>query len=224
MPHWLHTFLRILIPGIIILLECFGFYAVAFQQVPHSSEVWSFLASDYGKWTGFAVVAVVLGGLYYFFDVTYKVDDRTFCGMKDIRENIRKRLTEPFRADPMLSGKLDQLEWRTIRRIFFRFIDETPSLKTSNDLAFLSGLAFYSFIDLATISSVVFVASGAALATGFAVTTIRWYMLALGFTDVVSIAGARAAIKRHRDTSDLQLDTILSDHLEELRQRLVASV
>ena len=224
MPHRLHTLLRILIPGILVMLECFFFYTVAFRQVPPSSEVWTLLSIDYGKWTGFAAIALVLGGLYYFFDITYKVDERTFCGMKDIRANIRRRLTEPFRRDPVLSSELDGLEWRTIQRIFFRFIDETPSLRTSNDLAFLSGLAFYSFLDVATISSVVYVASAAVLATGFAATTIRWYMLALGLIGAISIAGARAAIKKHGDTSNLQLDAILSDHLAELRRRLVASL
>jgi len=167
---------------------------------------------------------MVLGWLYYFFDFTHKIDERTLGGMKDIHANITRRLTEPFCPDPVLSDKINRLDWRAIRRIFFRFIDETPSLKTSNDLAFLSGLAFYSFIDLAAISCLFFVASAAALATGFAAAPIRWYMMALGAAVAVSVLGARAAIRKHKETSNLQLDAILSDYQEELRKRLNASV
>jgi len=223
-PHWLHTFLRILIPGVIIMLEFIVFYTVAFRQIPNLSDISSFLMADYGKWTGLAVVAVGLGWLYYVFEITYKVDDGTFCNMKDIRVNIMQRLTQPFKCDTELSGKLDSLPWRTVRRIFFSFIDDTPSLKTSNELAFLSGLAFYSFIDLATISVVFYVTSATVLATGLAATVIRWYMLALGIIFTVSVAGARAAIKRHKETSNLQIDAILADHREELRKRFVASL
>ncbi len=224
MPHWLHTFLRILVPGIVVLVECFLLYVFGFQALPNQSEIWSFMATDWGKWTGFSVLAVVLGFIYYVLGITHAIDDRTLGGMTDVRDNIVQRLTETFRSDLALSGKPDQLQWRTIRRVFFGLVDEIPSLKTSVNLALLSGLAFYSFIDLATVSAVVLFIAAELLASGLGSTHLRWYVLALEVTIAVSIVCARAAIRTHKNRSNLQLDAILSDHFSELRDRLNNSV
>lgn len=224
MPHGLHTFLRILIPGGIILLESFLLYAFTFRSFPGDSDVWTFLSQEWGQTTGFAIASMILGWAYYSFEVTHIVDGKTFNGMASVRANITNRLTSPFRSDPELRDKLDRLEWRTVKRVFFQFIDETPSLKTSNELAFLSGLAFYSFIDVACISSFfLFIAICGWLFAEGAPLAVKIYAATLAVIILLAIGGAKTSIKKHTETSNLQLDAILSDHIEQLRERLVRS-
>jgi len=224
MPHWLHTLLRVLVPGIIILTESLLFYVFAFQPRPDLSDVWSFMVTDWGKSTGFAGLSLAVGWVYYFLGVTHAVDNITFRGMMDVRENIQRRLIEPFQTDEVLSKKLRQLEWRTIRRDFYSLIDETPSLKTSVNQALLSGLGFYSFIDLGTISTFVSLVTLVFLVTGVGTMQLWCYFVGLLVFITISFFGARAAIKKHKDRSNLQLDALLSEHHEKLRDQLAHSV
>jgi hypothetical protein len=145
--------------------------------------------------------------------------------MAGIRNNIRQRLTTPFRSDPELAPMLSEVNWRSLRRIFFRFIDETPSLRTSNNLAFFSGLGFYSFIDLATISTAYLVVTLIGwLSLGGATLAIKLYIIGLAVVILIGILGAAITIRKHRETSNIQLDTILADHKSELRKRILASL
>jgi len=226
MPRSLHTFLRILIPGGIILVETLLLYVFVFQPFPGDSDVWNFLSKEWGKTTGFTVLAIVLGWAYYGFGLTHTVDDKIFRGMEGIRKNIVRRLTAPFKADNELAPKLDRLDWRAVKRVFFQFIDELPALKTSNELAFLSGLGFYSFIDLGTISTVIFVISALSLIIqrGGSPLALRLFTLALAVIVPLSIFGARIAINKHQEISNRQLDAVLSDQLPELRDRLLRCV
>jgi hypothetical protein len=226
MPRGLHTFLRILVPGAIVLVETLLLYVFTFRPSPGDSDVWAFMSAEWGKTTGFAVLAIVLGWAYYAFEVTHRIDAITFNGMNDVRANIVARLLRPFHSDPELAPKLDRLEWRALKRIFFNFVDELPGLKTSNELAFLSGLVFYSFLDLATISSFEGALASAAWwsqGSGSSL-ALRIYTVVLVAIIPISALAARTAIRKHKETSDRQIDAVLSDHLTELRGRLLRSV
>ena len=226
MGRKLHTFLRVVIPGGIILLEMLLLYVCVFRPVPGDTEAWTFLSANWGDWTGMACLALVCGWGYYNFEITYKVDGWTLRGMGRIRENIAERLLQPFRDDAELSAKLPRIEWRALRRIFFQFIDENPTMKASNEGAFLSGIAFYSFLDLATISSIALVLGLIALLwkRSNAQSSLWIYLTVLVVVIPISISAAHNAIRKHRETSNLQLDAILSEHLETLRERLIRCI
>jgi uncharacterized membrane protein len=226
MPRKLHIFLRILIPGGVILAEFFLLYFFASRGVPDDTTVWSFLSEDIAKTTGIAILALALGWIYYAFDVTDKVDLWTIRGMESVRGNIRSRLLAPFRDDHELGPKLGRFGWATLERIFFQFIDETPSLKTTNELAFLSGLLFYSFLDLAIITTPAFAATVIILTLEgrSGLIALSLYAVFLVVVFFIAIAAARSAIKKHKATSNRQIDAILSEQLPALKERLRRSV
>src|ERR1035437_4893149 len=225
MPLGLHKFLRVIVPGAFLAGEGFLLYAFCFLDFPSSSDTWSLLSRDWGKTTGFVLLAVLLGAVYHFLGITEVIDNKTFRGMQGIRDNITDRLTRPFRSDSAVASRLPDVDWRILRRVFFRFIDEIPHLATSNQLAFFSGLGFYASVDLAAISSLYTMATVIGwMIIGDANLAVRLYLLVLVVLVAVGIATARVTIRKHRETSDIQIDAILADHLSELRDRILNSL
>jgi hypothetical protein len=222
MPLGLHKFLRVLIPGIFLSAEGFLLYIFCFSDFPSSFAAWSLLSKDLGKTTGFALLAFGLGAAYHYFGITEAVDNETLRGMRGIRQNISDRLTRPFHSDVELGPRLSEVSWRMLRRIFFRFVDEIPHLATSNQLAFFSGLGFYASVDLATISLVYLTAILIGwLRMGSATLAVQLYLIVLVILVLVGVAGAKVIIRKHLETSNIQLDAILSDHVSELRDRIL---
>ena len=84
---------------------------------------------------------------------------------------------------------------------------------------------FYSFIDLATISTAYLVVTLIGwLSLGGATLAIKLYIIGLAVVILIGILGAAITIRKHRETSNIQLDTILADHKSELRKRILASL
>jgi hypothetical protein len=67
----LHNFLRVIIPGIILLAEGFLLYAFSLLDFPSNADTWAVLSKDWGKTTGFALIAFALGGLYRYLEITH---------------------------------------------------------------------------------------------------------------------------------------------------------
>src|ERR1700681_2040342 len=111
MPLGLHNKLRVLVPGLIILLEGFLFLQFFFNEAPSSAQSWTFLTTDFSKATLLVLLALLLGGLYRFSGFTHWVDDHTLKGMQGIRAEIVRRLKTPFISDPDLGARLDALNW-----------------------------------------------------------------------------------------------------------------
>lgn len=221
----LHKFLRVMVPGAFLAVEGFFLYVFCFLDFPSTSDTWSLLSRDLGKTTGFALLSLLLGAIYHYLGVTELIDDKSFHGMQGIRDNITDRLTRPFRSDPAVASRLSDIDWRILRRVFFRFIDEIPHLATSNQLAFFSGLGFYAAVDLATISSLYTVAIVVGwMVVGAANLAVKLYVLVLLVSVAAGIVTARVTIRKHRETSDIQLDAILADHQSELRERILKSL
>ena len=225
MPLGLHKFLRVIVPGAFLAAEGFLLYVFCFLDFPTSSDTWSLLSKDLGKTTGFVLPALLVGAVYHYLGITEWIDNKTFRGMQGIRDNITVRLTRPFCSDSVLASRLSDIDWRILRRVFFRFIDEIPHFATSNQLAFFSGLGFYATVDLATISSLYSVTIVVGwMIIGPANLAVKLYLLVSVLLVAVGIATARVTIRKHRETSDIQLDAILADHLPELRDRILKSL
>jgi hypothetical protein len=225
MPLGLHKFLRVIVPGAFLAVEGFLLYVFCFFDFPSEQDTWNLLSKDLGKTTVFALLALAVGAAYHYLGITEAVDNEALGGMQGIRENIVERLTRPFRLDPVLGPRLSEVDWRMLRRVFFRFIDENPHLATSTQLAFFSGLGFYASVDLATVSlAYVIVILIGWLVIGTATLAVKLYMLALAASVVIGMVGAKITIGKHRETSDIQLDAILTDHVAELRDRILKSL
>jgi hypothetical protein len=87
-PLGLHNKLRVLVPGIIILVEAFLFIEFFFDQAPSTSQSWGFLTRDFSEATLLILIALLFGGLYRFSDVTHWIDDRTLKGMTRIQQTV----------------------------------------------------------------------------------------------------------------------------------------
>lgn len=220
-----HNIFRVVIPGIVILIETILFIYFFFYEMPSPTEAWSVLAQDFSKSTLLLLLALLLGGLYRFSGITHWIDDRTVGGMKRVNENIRLRLLGQFETDPELKEGFARLPWPAIKRIFFQFVDELPYLKTTNELSLYTGIGFYSFIDVGILSLI-------SLLLGFLTTTLlpyvpiaAWiYLFALSVVICLAWVGAEAVIKKHIGFSNSQLDAILADQPEKLRERFLGAL
>ncbi len=222
MPLGLHNKLRVLVPGMIILLEAFLFVQFFFNESPSSAQSWDFLTRDFSKATLLILLAFLLGGLYRFAGVTHWIDDHTLKGMAGVRRVVIARLTTPFANDPDLGPHLADINWRIVKRVFFQFVDELPYLATTKENAFYSGIGFYSCIDLASLS-LFFLVLGVitTMLVDYVPISARIFLAALVLAVLFGVFGAKSAIRKHMATSGAQLDSILADKGGELRQRFI---
>lgn len=222
MPLGLHNKLRVLLPGIIILLEGFLFLQFFFNDSPSSAQSWAFLTTDFSKATLLILLAFLLGWLYRFSGITHWIDDNTLKGMRDVRAEIERRLKAPFINDPDLGPRLDALDWRVVRRVFFQFVDELPYLAITRENAFYSGIGYYSCIDLASLS-MFFLIIGVivSVVVPYVPISARVLLAALVLAVIFGALGAKASIRKHNATSTTQLDAILAERGAKLRQRFL---
>ncbi len=222
MPLGLHNKLRVLVPGVIILLEGFLYIQFFFNDAPSSAQSWDFLTRDFSKATLPILLAFLLGGIYRFSGLTHWIDDHTFKGMHSIRKELETRLKAPFKNDPDLGPRLGDLNWRVVKRVFFQFVDELPYLATTKENAFSSGIGYYSCIDLASLS-LLFLVLGVITSRIITYVPVSAWMLLIGLFLAVlfGIFGAKSAIRKHRATSCTQLDAILAEKSAELKQRFL---
>ncbi|MBX3009755.1 MAG: hypothetical protein KF816_17150 [Melioribacteraceae bacterium] len=144
-------FMRLLIPGLILLFEflpMLNFLKVSYK-IGEGLLSYSFLT----------ILALVIGAIYHMNDIRFTV---TTVSHRKIDLNIVTSLLKIY------NKQLDQNEYNYLKKgklkqIFYHFIDNDPSLSAKSKLVYFNGLLWTSTADcfiLSVFSSVTFLITG----------------------------------------------------------------
>lgn len=192
--------LRLLIPGILILLV----FPPLFLPTLDASALWKRVSSTKVLFDSF--VAVVIGSLYIILNAR-RVALKS--SLASIDNNIKDKLLETCLPDPVISRKVSRLkQGRTLMHVFYRLVDNDPTLQEKAKRVRFNGLLWSTAADLMTVSAL----GSVAYTIGFMVTDRVHHlllMLSLMALFVVAKFGLMPIITRkHIDISNEQLEFI----------------
>ena len=165
----------------------------------------------------FWIVPFVLGAIYNIIKL------RNVFYLKHINainNNIRIRLLDSFSDHTELSTYVNQLGWKQLKPVFYKFVDSKPDMKVKADNVRMNGLILSSLADAAILSLI-----GVPLYVGFYCwKDSLYYLIPLGICLVVFLASyllLPLARNKHIEYSDEQIDSIISNYKGELEESLM---
>jgi len=139
------TRLRLVVPGVIILI-------VAFFLLPSSlrfQDVSQYLVSPMGLFS--LVIVCVMGGLYNITGIRWLF---LRDALSVIQANIKQKLTVPFYGDEQIRANIESLiRGRQLMHVFYRIVDNDESLKVKAQGVYSNGLLWSTTADVMIISS-----------------------------------------------------------------------
>lgn len=208
--------LRIIVPGLIIFL-------VILPLIFEVNELSMFIKKEpipvlLFNPLSILIIWVVLGSLYHITN-TRGVFFKEPLGK--IQFNIKKGFRVMFGGNPVISKKIEKFEWKTLRHLFYFFIDKDSTLSEKAKNVYSNGLFLSSMADLEGISYFGFI---------FYLIAFRFVKSPLYFiTSLVLIILfflARYLLlpkftRKHIDLSNEQIEFIKIHYLSELQEKII---
>jgi ABC-type multidrug transport system fused ATPase/permease subunit len=167
----------------------------------------------------FYIIPILLGAVYYALGLRNIFFKKP---IQIIQKNIRNRLVSKFHNCRDISPYSDKLkENRNIIEIFYKFVDTNPSLKEKSNNVRFNGALLSSFADACVISIFACI-----LYIILFISLHGYYYLFLLFISALVFVSSYyfflpKTTEKHLDYSDSQIDFILTNLYDELREALV---
>lgn len=203
--------MRLIIPGILILIVTFLFYINSFQMIQRM--VLEFKNTD----ILFIIAIIVFGALYYILDLRYKVFKHF---LEKVHENIKDSLIKPFENEFTIDQIAQFKKGRLLLNIFYNIIDNDNSLSEKAKIVRDNGLIWTTSIDISiifSISSIIFL-----IKYFFTVNELNDLIKAiiLLVISIVSFSGIFVLTNKHIKLSNEQLECIVTIHKKKLKDKL----
>ncbi len=208
--------LRIIVPGILILIGFFLF--IDFNQINYCfqyllKEYWQVLYIVFS-----AILVPAFGSIYKVLNLRNILFKRIVL---DIDENIKDKLISPFANDDELRFLFSpEIEYTSLKSIFYQFVDNDKTLKVKAELIYHNGLFLTSFLDFSIIG---FFFSVFYFAYYFLNQNINLLIKSNILFIVILIINwfvIPKIVVDHKKLSNEQLEIITTSHHDELKNKL----
>jgi hypothetical protein len=144
-------FLRLLIPGLILIFE--------FLPMLNFLKINYKLGVGWLSYSFLVLPAIVIGAVYHIYEIRYTV---TNVSHRKIDLNIVSSLLKIYNKE-LSQDEYNYLKAKRLKHIFYNFIDKDPSLSAKSQLVYFNGLLWTSTADLFILtifSCILFIISG----------------------------------------------------------------
>lgn len=201
-------FLRILIPGLILIFE--------FLPMLNALQVNFKIGEGFLSYSLLVIPALVIGAMYHIYEIRYTV---TNVSHRKIDLNIVSSLLKIYNKT-LSQDEYNFLKAKRLKHIFYGFIDNDSSLSAKSQLVYFNGLLWTSTADsfiLSIFSSIVFIVFGKWVSPNESLLMLG--VLYAGIA-LLSICFHFLTITRHYNLSNDQLEFIETHYQVELRKKI----
>lgn len=200
-------FLRLLIPGIISVI-----IGYLFIQIVTNKKLGEL---DFSEYTMPLIFAIVLGALYQTFNIRFIITNFTH---KQIDLNIKKNIMSLYVGNLSPTQTQYLFEKNRLKNVFYKIIDNDPSLSSKSKNVFFNGLLWTSFADSFIIS--IFSSVGVIIYTFFNsgnTKDLRSFAFLLLLIAFASICLHFIAFLNHIKISNSQIEFIETNHVTDVK-------
>jgi len=203
-------FLRLLIPGLILIFE--------FLPMLKTFNVHYKVGEGWVSYSFLIISAVVIGTIYHFLDFRFFI---TNASHKKINLNIVSSLLKIYKK-PVSQDEYNYLKDKRLNHIFYHFIDNDKSLSAKSQLIYFNGLLWTSTADLfilSIFSSIAFLICGLCFNSD-----LIWLSVAYVFIALLAFCFHASTINKHLELSNEQLGYIETHYQSDLKSKIKASL
>jgi hypothetical protein len=207
-------YLRIFIPGLTLYIIVQIFYCIVLKK-----EINEVNFSDLG-WP--LIISIVLGVLYNSFDIRYNVTNYTH---KKIDLNIKNHIINLYNGSLSPNQTQFLFQKNRLKQIFYKIIDNDPSLSIKKNNVFFNGLLWTSFADIFIItlfSSFLFILYG--IFGSYETDNILKYSGVLLIISLLSLLMHFQAFLKHVKLSNDQIEFIETNHINTVKELIEKSL
>lgn len=203
-------FLRLLIPGLILIFEFLPMLDILNlkYEVDKGFLSYSFLI----------IIALVIGVIYHFLDFRFFI---TNTSHRKIDLNIVNSLLKIYK-NPVSQDEHNYLKNKRLKHIFYNFIDKDESLSAKSQLIYFNGLLWTSTADLVILSifsCIVFFICGLCFNKNLILLSVAYAFIAL-----LAFCFHSLTVKKHLELSNDQLEYIETHYQSDLTSKIETSL
>lgn len=203
-------FLRLLIPGMIIVIITYFFI-----QISTDKEL-----SDlkFGEYSTPLILALISGAFYLTFNIRYIVTNFTH---KQIDLNIKKNIFNLYPGNLTPTQTQYLYDRNRLKNVFYKIVDGDPSLVAKGKNVYFNGLLWSSFADAFILC--IFSSSIILIFTFFSsvkTTELRLFCFTLLVSAILSLCLHILSFFNHVKISNDQIEFIETNHITEVKIRI----
>ena len=205
-------FLRLLIPGLIVIFE--------FIPLLNYLKINFKIGEGWFSYSYLVVLALVIGSIYHIYNIRYTV---TNVSHRKIDLNIVTSLIKIYNKE-ITQEEYNYLKDKRLLHIFYYFIDKDPSLTAKSQLVYFNGLFWTSTADLTILSalaSIVYLIFGLFI---FQENTLWLVGIFLSGISLLAIVFHFYSILNHYKLSNDQIEFIETHYQKELKEKIEGSL
>lgn len=201
-------FLRLLIPGFILIFE--------FLPMLDYLKINYKIGIEWFAYSFLVIPALVLGGIYHIYEVRFTI---TNVSHRKIDLNITTSLLKIYNKN-ISQVEYNFLKNRKMKHIFYNIVDKDASLTAKSQLVYFNGLLWTTTADLiilSTFSSLVYFVFGLWIFH----TTEVWF-IGVGFAGIAALSVCLhfLSILKHYKLSNDQIEYIETHYQKELKEKI----
>jgi hypothetical protein len=203
-------FLRLLIPGLILIFE--------FLPMLNILQINYKIGEGWLNYSFLVIPALVIGAMYHIFEIRFTV---TNVSHRKIDLNIVSSLLKIYNKS-LAQDEYNFLKDKRLKHIFYKIIDNDQSLSAKSQLVYFNGLLWTSTADLfilSIFSSIVFIVCGKWVLLNDSIWLMGILYSGVAF---LSICFHFLTIIRHYKLSNDQLEFIETHYQVELKSKIDA--
>ena len=201
-------FMRLLIPGLILIFE--------FLPILNVLQINYKIGEGWLSYSLLVVPALIIGVMYHIFEIRYTV---TNVSHRKIDLNIVSSLLKIYNKT-LSQDEYNFLKAKRLKHIFYNLIDNDQSLSAKSQLVYFNGLLWTSTADLfilSIFSSIVFIVLGKWIISDDSIWLLGVFYAGLAF---LSICFHFLTIIRHYKLSNDQLEFIETHYQVKLKEKI----